>query len=63
MVLDPDKRELQMSMIVRGSYRYRPHISYNNLRYYQCEDQRTQGCKGVWKITMGENDEVGTLHI
>lgn len=39
--LDPDLREHQLSMIVRNNYRYRPHISYNNLRYFQCEDQRT----------------------
>jgi hypothetical protein len=53
------------SLITRNGYRYRPHISYHNLRYFQCEDLKTQGCKGVWKIFMGEseNEEHGTLHI
>lgn len=63
MVIDPELREDIQSMIVRDQYRYRPHISYQTLRYYQCEDQKTQGCKGVWKIDLSRNDEVGSLHI
>ena len=48
-------------MIVRDQYRYRPHINYNALKYYQCEDYKSQGCKGVWKIT--HDDEVGSIHL
>ena len=62
-MFDSEVRELVQAMIIRDGYRYKPHISYGPLRYYQCEDQRTQGCKGVWKIDLNEPGETGNLHI
>lgn len=48
-------------MIIREEYRYRPDINYKNLRYFKCEDFKTQGCKGVWRID--EHEAIGKLHI
>ena len=49
-------------MIVRGNYRYRPEIHHNLIKYYKCEDFKTQGCKGVWRINVNEGP-IGFLHI
>ncbi|CDW77155.1 UNKNOWN [Stylonychia lemnae] len=63
--LDLEKKEELQTMIVRGNYRYRPDIVHKSIRYYKCEEFKTQSCRGVWRINgyQGQTDEIGYLHI
>ena len=50
--------------IIRENYRYRINVRYKDQIYYKCEDSKSLGCKGAWKISpFGESkDTFGTIH-